>query len=373
MSHRWCSAIGIALLGVVLVAPGAMAGGWSSPERVGAYGDATMVVMPGGVVHAVARGPDGLFHLVRRTAGGWTRSRLTQDTAVEEDGFLVVRQAEWPWVARDPANGSLGLAYRLSVFDGSTGGCGGGQVVRRYVDREWLPAEDVTPLEGCAGQASIASRYGLLFLGISLWRAYGMIQNGALMWEARDGWHSRLLQPSDADELDGPDDPVVVVDAQRRASIAWSMPGAVRFAVMPAPGERLVRERIAFTATRPGSIAMRLAPSGRPWVAWLTPGSVSVARRLPDGTWTVERLSRSARDLDLVIDGDGRPHLLLAQGAQGVHHAWRTAAGTWRFERLDTRSSARLGGLDIDRTGRLTAIWQHGRTDGSPVLWLSRR
>lgn len=364
----------IAALAMAMVGSGAQAAGWSPVERVGSYGEGSLLVTPKGRVQLAVRGEDGLFHLVRRADGSWARTRLTRDVLELNDGGFVDLHvhAHVPALARDSQTGNLALAYYEAVEDGSTGGCSGGLEVERRIDGAWTAAEPVRGVDGCTGgYPSLVSRGGELWLASGVWRFYGMWQNSALLWTEDGGWHGRLVQPSNAMDLDGPSDAVVAVAPDGRIHLAYSATGSVRHASTTDPTASLDREPVAYTAHRAAGVAMVLDRAGRPVIAWSGPNGASFARQTAAGTWQVEQLPWATVDLALALDAHGRPHLLLAQGTAGVRHAWRTPDG-WRSERIDTRSSRMVAGLAFDRSGRMIAAWQHGQSWKAPTMYLRR-
>lgn len=111
-----------------------------------------------------------------------------------------------------------------------------------------------------------------------------------------------------------------------------------------------------------------VGPDHRVHVSYLSDsaGSIHVAHRALDGSWTVEFAAAQGVDgTSLVVDEAGTQYLAYANGSRRLAVARRAVSGTWQTEVVDSSTGQSCPSLAVDAAGGLHVIY--GNTGG----WLS--
>ena len=104
--------------------------------------------------------------------------------------------------------------------------------------------------------------------------------------------------------------------------------------------------------------SIALDAKGQPRIAYADAKGTYYARRDASG-WHVTRIAAWAKDIRLVIDGQGHPRLALAMGGEGLWYLTKSG-GSWHRQQLDANPVKALGGIALGPHGQTNVVYQRG-------------
>lgn len=336
----------LAITTLAMPGPAVASDGWSTRQRVGeaAYEHPSMVVDDQGAVHIAARGDDGLWYLSNET-GSWTSTRLTQDR-VHADG---TESAGAPRIARDPADGSLVVAF--VTYPG--GDCGWCHRLSYVSDQHpGGPGAWSTPQDIPSGRNAVLSPTGLVVRRgvISVAASVGQLANRIRFFTTVTGeWTHEDIRVSGASTVEAPS---LARYRDGRPVMAYTVfPTGLRDAVLRlAVGSR---PSGGFTTTRVAAdwgivnASLALDAHGATRVAWDDEGT-SVARETAAG-WSMRHVWRDSQESRLQLGPGGRARVVGLRGERPELWYAARSAGAWHETRL-TRHATHQVAFAVDRS-----------------------
>jgi hypothetical protein len=335
--------------------PGVAATSWADPVRISNARllFPSLAIDRAGRPHIVARGVNGIFHFVL-IAGTWRRTRLTTDYR----GARGHVTAQLPQVAVDQADGSVTVVYARTVDDGSVPGSPGKLRYRTLRAGHWSGALSIPA--AVEGDYSVAVAGGRLAVALQT----GMYDSASVRFVTNAGgsWTSEEFGSA---RLNGPYGPSLVLDSRRRPHIAYLQKRRVKYARGTTRTGDFVRESVVTHEQWLGSVSLALGSDDRPRLAFQDDEHAWYAYRVASG-WHETPIGEHSLALDLALEPDGSPHVLLAAGVEGLWHATK-GGGSWTRERLDTHDTGQLGGIAVAASGALLVAYV--REDPRPRVW----
>jgi hypothetical protein len=116
--------------------------------------------------------------------------------------------------------------------------------------------------------------------------------------------------------------------------------------------------------------SIALDAQGRPRIAYVNGGAgLQYASRNQDGTYAIEPAAPSVREVALVLDGGGSPHVSYYDvQAKSIVYAHRTAPG-WATEAIDSSDDTyHANGIRLDASDRAHLCYEKIGSDGYSIL-----
>lgn len=364
----------VALVTVGLTAPNASAvTGWTGPTRIfdGSYRQVSMAVDTAGKIHAAARGMDGIWYLTNRT-GTWQKTRLTTNPL---DGYDA-----WPSLALDSDNRVHMVFERQTCLDCVPGG----DPALRYLTDRGRPAGSFpasSTFLAWGNRPSLQMYQNKLFLAYATCLCYPEQYENPLyfMTNISGSW-----QTTDVSRWVGAGDtPSLRVGKDGHVQIAFTDQGELYFA-NTGTSNGVISYDFFFIDWVPGAYPNSVRPSlaldstNAPRIAWTrkgtsTSGGGTYYARWSngDGDWLGGRFTNTKWDVDLILDANNKPHIVVLPPGAGVYY-YRLVNGTLTRQTLSSAATVTSAAVAIGGNGRPVVMYT--ASSGVPAgIYFARR
>ncbi len=325
--------------------------GWKGPNIVfdGRHRQVSMAVDSAGKVHAAASGKDGLWYLTNRT-GSWVKTRLTTKPLDGYDG--------WPSLSLDD-DSRVHIVFERQTCLGCVPG---GDAALRYLTDSGRPRGT---FPSSATFLAYGNRPSLQVVNNKMFLAYAtclcypeqyenplyFMTNVTGSWQTTEVWSWG-------------DTPSLKVANDGGVTIAFADEGELYWATTLTDGGRptydfLYVDWLGTSKARQPSLA--LDSRDNPHIAWTTDGTSAEGggtyyAKWSGTRWVGGRFTTTKWDVDLTLDANNKPHMVVLPPTAGVYY-FRRVNGVLKAQTLTSTAVVDSAAVALGSTGKPVVLY----------------